>query len=169
MPLGVNAVATALCKTDLKTGSEAARYPLVADGSHLFIIKHESEWTNKALRLTPTEEYFSQAVTWAEDSAYDTQMGSNNQAALAMQERLAAIRDAKTVDSWIEGHRPLFAYWARSFPPYRIKADANIDYNKLYRTMELASCWRLLKFSFLGLPAGLVTGLTAWWRVWNPS
>ena len=37
-------MATDLCKTDLGTGSGAARYPLLADGKDLLIVKHPKAW-----------------------------------------------------------------------------------------------------------------------------
>ena len=158
-----------LNKTNLGTGSGAARYPLIADGSNLLIIKHKSVWTDKEFIVTPAEEYFSQAVTWGTQSNYSTVLGSNNSDALSMQSRLAAIRDRKTTSSWYEGHKPMFAYWARSFPPYRIQSDSGINSTTLKTTMELGSCWKLLRFNLFGLPTGRLSSFSAYWRVWNPS
>lgn len=147
-------------------------YHMVSGGGHLLVIRHTGVWVDnnpKDLLITPSEEYFSQAVTWAIDYNYANTMGVDDEAARTMAQRLATIRDAKTTSSWKEGHRPLFAYWSRSCPPYRIKADANIDSTKLFRTIELGSCWRLLRFGFRGLPTGMGSVFKAWWRVWNPS
>ena len=35
--------------------------------------------------------------------------------------------------------------------------------------MELGSCWKLLRFNLFGLPTGLLSSFSAYWRVWNPS
>ena len=162
-------MAVNLNKTNLGTGSGAARYPLIADGSNLLIIKHTSAWTNREFIVTPAEEYFSQAVTWGEQYAWGQVMYENDSDAREMQNRLAAIRDRKGVNSWYEGHKPMFAYWARSFPPYRINIDPNINTTTVANTMELGSCWKLLRFNLFGLPTGLLSSFSAYWRVWNPS
>ena len=177
-------MATDLCKTDLGTGSGAARYPLLADGKDLLIVKHPKAWLGtgggKNMIVTPDKEYFSQAVVWGEQdsSSADSEMFANNADAAAMQGQLLNLRNDKTAgiyggsgtaNCWVQGHRPLFAYWARSYPPYRIKADPNINGVTLGTTMELGASWKLLRFNFRALPVGLPTIHHAYWRIWNPS
>lgn len=162
-------MAVNLNKTNLGTGSGASRYPLIADGQNLLIIKHTSAWTNREFIVTPAEEYFSQAVTYGEQYAWGQVMYQNDSDAAEMQNRLASIRDRKGVNSWYAGHKPMYAYWARSFPPYRILTDRNINTTTVANTMELGSCWKLLRFDLFGLPTGLLSAFSAYWRVWNPS
>lgn len=166
-------MATKLCKTDKGSGSGAARYPLISDGDDLLVIKNAatSGWSNKELVVTPDEEYYSTAVTYGEQSSYNAGMalGYTNPDALEMQTRLKSIRDAKTTESWKEGHKALFAYWARSYPPYRQKADSSMNATQMMNTMELAANFRLLRFQLRALPIGKLSSFSAYWRVWNPS
>ncbi len=164
-----------LRKTDLGSGSGAARYPIICDEDHLLIIQRgtNTTWSNKELIATPDKEYYSCAVTFGEESSYNANMtlGQNNADALQLQTRLRAIRDAKTTASWVEGQKALMAYWGRGFPPYRLKVNTNehIDTTAVMNTMELATTFRLLRFNLHALPIGNFQSFRAYWRVWNPS
>lgn len=165
-------MATTLCKTDKGTGSGAARYPLLATaGSHLLIVKHASAWTNKNLVVTPAAESYAQAVTWGEEDNYHSGivLAEADADARNLQTRLGNLRDAMTAESWQTGHKPLYAYWARAYPPYRIRIDTAINSTTLYNTMELGSSFQLLRFNIYALPTGLLSSFSAWWRIWNPS
>ncbi|MBQ2629420.1 MAG: hypothetical protein IJG13_07065 [Kiritimatiellae bacterium] len=164
-------MAANLCKTDLGTGSGAERYPLIAGGSHFLVVKHLTAWTHKNLIATPAVEDFAQGVTWGEETSQhsDIALPEADADARALQTRLANIRDGLTAESWYEGHKPLYAYWARAYPPYRIRIDTAINSTTLYNTMELGASWNLLRFNLYALPTGLLSNLEAWWRVWNPS
>lgn len=165
-----------LRKTDLGSGSGAARYPLICDDDHLLIIQRGGNaWTDKTLIATPDKEYFFNAVTYGEESGtnYLLDLGQNNADAQALQGRLRGIRDANTTtaESWTEGRRALFAYWSRGFPAYRLKLNANetINTQAVMKTMELGTSFRCLRFNFHAFPIGSCSSFRAFWRVWNPS
>ena len=159
-----------LCSTP--TGLAGSQAGLLADGDHLLVIKHPNWWTDKYLLVTPDEECFAQSVAWGTESASDAAADLNGQNSFHLQSRLATARDAMTTESWHEGHKPLYNYWARSCPPYRICKDENLDATKNERIMECGMSWVALRFNFRALPTGSATGvynIRAWWRVWNPS
>ncbi|MCR5839880.1 MAG: hypothetical protein K6G94_09650 [Kiritimatiellae bacterium] len=164
-----------LQKTDLGTGSGAARYPLICgDDGHLLIIRRSGGvWTDKTLIATPDKQYYSCALTFGEETSYHAGMtlGQNDADALQLQARLKNILDGQTAEDWAEGQKAIFAYWARGFPPYRllINPSENINTLAVMNTMELAMSFTLLRFNLHAFPIGNFSAFRAFWRVWNPS
>ena len=169
-------MAAHLCKTDLQNGKTgAARYPMIADGSHYLIIKKKTSWTNKEMIATPKEEYFAQVVTRGFHSDYGYVFYANEPDALTMQRRIGTLRDSLTVNDWTAGHRPMFQYWARGFCPHQIKYDTykSTEYwdmrEKSMRHMELCAVYKLLGFDLYAFPCGKASSFKAYWRIWNGS
>lgn len=147
----------------------ASNQRLLGTGSHLLIITKKTAWTNKDLIITPDMENYSMAASYGTTTEYSYRPSSRFADGWTMANRLAAIRDRKTVASWHAGHKPLYSYMARSFGPWRIKTDKDVYVNNSISDLEFGANWLALRFNFRALPIGMASAFTPYLRIWNPS
>ena len=167
-----------LVSRDLGTGSGAARYPLIADGSHLVVMYRNSHLTNAELVVTPSDERYLKGASWGYSTSYNDNIYSSSLGELnTLAGRLKTMRANATLAQWATGHAYMFNYCARSFAPYALRTSiANLT--DWLRTLEFGTSWHALKFNVYGIPlgSGFVQaannsnpGFKAYWRIWNPS
>jgi len=182
-----------LCVTQVSnSGTSAQRNRLLSDGSHLLCITKPhgtARWNDKELIVTPDEEYYYQAATGCTSSYYGVKTpGGSFAEGNELAARLRSIRDAKTVESWHEGSKPLYYYCARSFPPCRMRYDTSMlpksslsnpvnigtfcdstTIEKIQKTLEIGASWKSSAFNLYAFPTGMCSSFKAYWRIWNPS
>jgi len=161
-------MAAHLCKTDLKSGSGASRYPLICDGDDLLVIKKNTTWSNKELIVTPDEERYLMAATVGKCSTYNVRPTSSYPDGDTMVSRLKNMRASSSVSQWVIGHKPMYNYCARGFCPWAIRYDRNVT-NYTPEQLEFGTSWQALKFNMYALPVGNASSFKAYWRIWNPS
>lgn len=157
-----------LCSKDTKSGTGAARYPLIANGSDLLIIVKKTAWTNKELIAVPVDERYLMAATVGICSTYNVRPTSSYPDGDTMVNRLKNMRSATTVNQWVTGHKPMYNYCARGFCPWAIRYDSNVT-SHTPEQLEFGTSWQALKFNLYAMPIGNASSFKAYWRIWNPS
>ena len=152
-----------------KKESTASKQHLLDVNNHLVVIQKNSSWSNRELIVTPIEEYYSQAATYADCTTYSYRYTGVYGDGVTMSNRLKNIRNGMSIMDWQAGHKPLYTYCARSNGLWRIKSDANVTERKLISTLEYGANWNALKFNLYALPIGKFSSFKAYLRIWNPS
>lgn len=155
-----------LCSKKEKTASSQH---VLGTGSHLLIIQKKGSWSNKELIVTPDEELYSMAATYATCNTYSYRYSGAYADGVTMSNRLKNIRNGMSITDWQNGHKPLYTYCARSNGLWRIKSDKDVTEQKLISTLEYGANWTALKFNLYAMPLGNFKTVKAYLRVWNPS
>lgn len=139
--------------------------------NHLLIIKHTGTYNNTEMVVTPVEEKFIAAAAWGDATSYNTI--NSNQMASDANVIIGDINDkinSMTTSNWTNGHKNIFAYYARSGCPGRCKwRPSSVTAQIQQRYLEFAATRHILKFDLKYLPFGNFTTANVYLRFHNPS
>lgn len=139
--------------------------------NHLLIIRHAGTYNNVEMVATPVEEKFIAEAAWGNATSYNS-INSNLMASDAnvIVGDLTGKINAMTTSNWTNGHKNIFAYYARSGCPGRCRWQPSSVTSQIQQQyLEFAATRHILKFDLKFLPFGNFSQVNVYLRFTNPS